>query len=459
MEDRMDALKSWQDRDMLNWLGREAPRYTSYPSAHHFEAVDAATYEGWLRVLPDESVGVYVHVPFCEQMCWFCGCNTQITRRSEPVEAYIGNLIAEIAVVSAVLGFRPKVHSLHFGGGSPGIVAPDTMARLFDALHAAFDIGESAEISIELDPRRLTPEKADAYVRLGFTRVSLGVQDTQGEVQAAINRIQPMDMVARCVGMLRDRGLVAIGIDLIYGLPKQTAASIEATLRDVAKLDPQRISAFSYAHVPWVKKHQRLIDETRLPDMREKLHQYLQIDTGLSAMGYAGVGMDHFAKPDDGLAVAATNGTLRRNFMGYTDMPNDRLIGLGASSISELDEGLAQNIPQATSYETKTGQGILPTVRGWRYRGDDRVRGDVISSLMCRFTADVGAIAVRHGLPEDYFDAEIEALRDFVAAGVVTVSGRAVTFDTPLKMLVRSVACVFDLYASGGGGNRYSRVA
>jgi len=455
----MDALKSWQDRDMLNWLGKEAPRYTSYPSAHHFEAVDAAAYAEWLEVLPDESLGVYVHVPFCEQMCWFCGCNTQITRRSEPVEAYVGHLINEIALVGAALGFRPKVHSLHFGGGSPGIVAPDTLARLFDALHAAFDIAEGAEISIELDPRRLTPEKADAYARLGFNRVSLGVQDTQGEIQAAINRIQPMELVARCVGMLRERGLGAIGIDLIYGLPKQTAASIEATLRDVARLDPQRISAFSYAHVPWVKKHQRLIDESTLPDMREKLHQYLQIDTGLCALGYTGVGMDHFAKPGDGLAIAAATGTLRRNFMGYTDMPNDRLIGLGASSISALDEGMAQNIPQATSYETKIAQGTLPTVRGWRYRADDRVRRDVIASLMCRFTADVGAIAGRHGLPADYFDAEIAALRDFVAAGVVTLAGRTVTFDAPLKMLVRSVACVFDRYASGEGGNRYSRVA
>ncbi len=456
----MDTLKSWQDRDMLHWLGKEAPRYTSYPSAHHFEALDADTHAGWLGTLtPGQSLGLYVHVPFCEQMCWFCGCNTQITKRSEPVEAYVGNLIAEIAMVGATLGFRPRVHSLHFGGGSPGIVAPDTMARLFDALHEAFDIGAGAEVSIELDPRRLTAEKADAYARLGFNRISLGVQDTQGPVQAAINRIQPVGLIADCMAMLRDRGLDAIGIDLVYGLPKQTAASLEATLADVARLDPHRISAFSYAHVPWVKKHQRLLDESSLPDMRDKVRQYLQIDAGLHAIGYVGIGMDHFAKPGDGLALAAAKGTLRRNFMGYTDMPNDRLIGLGASSISELDQGLAQNIPQATSYETILGRGQLPIVRGWRYRGDDRVRRDVIAGLMCDFTADVGAVAVRHGLPETYFDADIARLGDFVAAGIVTVAGRTVTFDAPLKMLVRSVACIFDRYASGEGGNRYSRVA
>ncbi|MBW8881727.1 MAG: radical SAM protein, partial [Asticcacaulis sp.] len=274
-----------------------------------------------------------------------------------------------------------------------------------------------------------------------------------------INRIQPPAVIAAGLDMLRDRGLDAIGIDLVYGLPHQTSDSLEATLADVARLDPQRISAFSYAHVPWAKKHQRLLDETSLPDLQEKVLQYLQIDTGLLAMGYVGVGMDHFARPGDGLADAAAKGTLRRNFMGYTDMPNDRLIGLGASSISELDQGLAQNIPQATSYESHIRQGRLPTVRGWWYRGDDLARREVISALMCRFCADVGAIAVRHGLPESYFDADVAALGDFVAAGIVTVAGRTVIFDAPLKMLVRSVACVFDRYASEQGGNRYSRIA
>jgi len=348
---------------------------------------------------------------------------------------------------------------LHFGGGSPGIMAPDTMERLFDALHEVFDIDADAEVSIELDPRRLTLEKADTYARLGFNRISLGVQDTQSQVQAAINRIQPVDLIAGCMDMLRQRGLAAIGIDLVYGLPRQTAASLEATVADVARLDPHRISAFSYAHVPWVKKHQRLLDETSLPGIEEKALQYLQIDTALHALGYVGIGMDHFAKPGDGLAKAAANGTLRRNFMGYTDMPNDRLIGLGASSISELDQGLAQNIPQATSYESHLTRGSLPTVRGWQYRGDDLVRREIISSLMCRFTADAGAIAMKHGLPEAYFDADIAALSEFIAAGIVTVSGRTVTFDAPLKMLVRSVACAFDRYATGEGGNRYSRVA
>ncbi|EGF89976.1 oxygen-independent coproporphyrinogen III oxidase [Asticcacaulis biprosthecium C19] len=453
--------RSWQDHDHLQWLSKEAPRYTSYPSAHHFERVSPATYSGWLQSLtPDQSVGLYVHVPFCEQMCWFCGCNTQITRRYDPVEAYVDNLLTEIRLLAGVLGFRPRVHALHFGGGSPGMLTPESLTRLMTALFETFDIRDNAEISIELDPRRVTREKVLAYALLGFNRVSLGVQDTQAQVQAAINRIQPMDQVKKTCDLLRAHDISEIGIDLIYGLPHQTANSLEHTLEDVAKLAPNRISAFSYAHVPWVKKHQRLIDATTLPDTGEKALQYLQIDTQLQAMGYAGVGIDHFARADDGLARAVRDGTLRRNFMGYTDLPNDRLIGLGASSISNLDQGLAQNIAQATSYQSSVTTGVLPTVRGWTYHGDDRVRGEIISQLMCFFRADVGEILTRHGYPFGHLDEEIEALGEYVEAGLVSVDKRVVTFDNPLKMLVRPVACTFDRYARRENGpQRYSRVA
>ena len=457
----MVDVKSWQDADVLHWLGREAPRYTSYPSAHHFEAVTPETYAGWLGgLVPGQSVGLYVHVPFCEQMCWFCGCNTQITRRYEPVETYVGNLIAEVRLVAAVLGFRPKAHALHFGGGSPGLLTPDSLKRLFEALHAAFEIAPDAEVSIELDPRRIDEDRAAVYAELGFNRVSLGVQDTQGQVQQAINRVQPLAQVQAAVARLRSHGLDALGIDLVYGLPHQTAESLERTLDDILTLDAARISAFSYAHVPWVRKHQTLIDEAALPDLSGKARQYLRIDTCLCAQGYVPVGIDHFAKPTDGLAKAVVAGTLRRNFMGYTDLPNDNLIGLGASSISQLGPGMAQNIPQATSYATKVAKGELPTVRGWRFRDDDAVRGEIISRLMCDFRADAGAIAVRHGLDVGAFDAELADLAPFVAAGMVTVEGRVVRFNAPLKMLVRSVACTFDRYArEREGANRYSRVA
>jgi len=452
--------KSWQEHDYLRYLGKEAPRYTSYPSAHHFGPLAAQTYAEWLGALaPEQSVGLYLHVPFCEQMCYFCGCNTHITKRYDPVEAYVDCLVAEIGMVAARLSFRPKVHALHFGGGSPGIMSSDDTKRVFAALHEAFDIDMCAEISIELDPRRVTAEKVSTYAEVGFNRVSLGVQDTQEQVQLAINRVQPMNVIERAVNLLRDHDLTNLGIDLIYGLPYQTLVSLDATLKDVARLDPQRISAFSYAHVPWAKKHQRLIDSAALPDIASKATQYWQLDARLQTMGFDAIGIDHFARPDDGLARAARNGTLRRNFMGYTDLPNDRLIAFGASSISQLDGGIAQNIPQSTTYQGTIRDGRLPTLRGWAFEGDDRVRGAVISELMCRFAVDVADVLKSHGYAEDYLDAEIADLAEFADKGIIVVRNRVVTFQAPLKMLVRSVACVFDRYARTGGVNRYSKVA
>ena len=457
----MPQQGSWQAHDSLRWLGKEAPRYTSYPSAHHFGDLSGDTYGKWLATLkPKHSVGLYLHVPFCEEMCWFCGCNTHITRRYDPVESYVDRLIEEIAMIGRHLGFRPRVHGLHFGGGSPGIMTPYTLDRLMTALHDQFSIQPGAEISIELDPRRITLEKAEAYAAHGFNRVSLGVQDTQAKVQQAINRVQPIAMIADRVALLRRQGLDAIGLDLIYGLPFQTCESIQATLDDVHRLGADRISAFSYAHVPWVKKHQTLIDTAALPSIEDKAAQYLLIDAVLQAQGYVAIGIDHFAKPEDGLARALAGHTLRRNFMGYTDQPNDRLIAFGASSISELDRGLAQNIPQSTTYQGAVARGELPTKRGWTYRGDDLVRKALISELMCYFTADTGVIATAHGLDESYFDDDMTRLDEYTEAGLIEVDGRRITFVSPLKMLVRSVACVFDTYArDADGGNRYSKVA
>jgi len=449
--------RSWQEQR----LSREAPRYTSYPSAHHFAPLGADVYEKWLAALsPEKSVGLYLHVPFCEQMCYFCGCNTHITKRYDPVKAYVACLIDEIRMIGERLAFRPKVHAVHFGGGSPGIMSPDDTRRVFAALDRDFELSAGAEISIELDPRRITAEKVRAYRESGVNRISLGVQDTQPQVQRAINRIQPLALIRESVDCLRAHGLENLGIDLIYGLPFQTEQTLAATLEDVALLAPRRISVFSYAHVPWVKKHQRLIDESALPGIAAKTAQYRLIDDRLTAMGFEGVGMDHYAKPGDGLAMAARSGTLRRNFMGYTDLPNDRLIAFGASSIGELDGGIIQNIPQSTTYQGHVMAGRLPVVRGWEYRDDDRARGAVISSLMCHFTANLADILATHGLPADYFDAEIMDLAEFIEAGIVTVDGRTVTFHSSLKMLVRSVACVFDRYAREiPAKNRYSQVA
>ncbi|MFT4089302.1 MAG: oxygen-independent coproporphyrinogen III oxidase [Asticcacaulis sp.] len=462
LPNRHASQRSWQEHDALKYLGQEAPRYTSYPSAHHFMPVSAQQYEQWLgQLTPDKSIGLYVHVPFCEQMCYFCGCNTQITRRYAPLTPYVDHLIAEADMVGANIGHRPKVHSLHFGGGSPGILEPVDMGRLFEALHRNFDLAPDAEISIELDPRRVTAAKASTYAALGLNRISLGVQDTQTDVQQAINRIQPIERIRASVDLLRSYGLEALGIDLIYGLPQQTNASLRQTLKEVESLEASRISVFSYAHVPWFKKHQSLIDESTLPSIDDKAGFALLLTEALNAQGYDSIGIDHFAKAGDGLSRALKSGTLRRNFMGYTDMPNDRLIALGASSISELDEGIVQNIPQATTYQNCLAKGQLATRNGWVYGGDDKLRKAIISDLMCYFAADIPARLKQYGYAEDYLDTDIAALRPYVDAGLVTVSNRHVRFHSVYPMLIRSVACTFDLYAQArkvDAGERYSKV-
>jgi oxygen-independent coproporphyrinogen III oxidase len=453
--------RSWQDIDKLVFLGAEAPRYTSYPSAHHFGNLSPETYAAWLkRLTPDQSIGLYLHVPFCEQMCSFCGCNTRVTLRYDPVATYVDALLKEIGMVSDVLGFRPRVHAIHFGGGSPSILSPLDMGRLFEALHTAFAVTPEAELSIELDPRRITSAKAAAYKALGINRVSLGVQDTDPDVQLAIGRVQPVEIIKNSLSLLRSYGLDDIGIDLVYGLPAQTLESLKRTLAHVRELSVSRIAAFSYAHVPWVKKHQTLIDTDALPDTALKAQMFLTLSEALQAQGYVAIGMDHFARLGDGLTTALMTGTLRRNFMGYTDLPNDNLLGFGASSIGELEGGIAQNIAQSTSYVTHITDGELPTTRGWVYRKDDKVRGAVISALMCYFRADVGQILKNHGYAEDYLDAELRHLVPFMRAGLVTRTGRLIEFHSELKMLIRPVAGIFDAYIHDDERpNRYSKVA
>ena len=461
IEKPRNSPRNWQEHDPRHLLDREAPRYTSYPSAHHFKPLSPDIHVDWLRGLSsDGSIGLYIHIPYCEQMCWFCGCNTQITRRYDVIAAYVDQLVAEIAHVSRQIAMRPYVHSLHFGGGSPGLLQAKDMELLFDVLRDRFVFLADAEISIELDPRRVTPEMARVYAGLGFNRVSLGLQDTDPQVQKAINRVQPMPVVRACVDALRDAGIKALGLDLIYGLPFQDEAAFGATLADALSLHPDRLSGFSYAHVPWVRKHQRLIDMAALPDAAQKLILFERMTETLGTAGYMPIGIDHFARVEDGLAVALKGHRLRRNFMGYTDQPNDRLLAFGASAISEFDEGLAQNVSQSTTYQRLIREGGLATARGWAYREDDRVRKAVIAELMCYFEADIGDILVRHGMAFNALDAELARLKPLEDLGVVECRRRVVRLKSPLKMLIRNVCAVFDRYMEQPDGQaRYSRVA
>lgn len=445
-----DIINLYRDVDskVLSLLEFQIPRYTSYPSAHHFQDINHSLPELWLNSLPtDQSIGLYIHIPFCPKLCWYCGCHTKMTYRYEPIEAYIALLLEEFKILAAYLPHRPKLHSLHFGGGSPTILDLKDLTRLFYAIESNFEISKRTEISIEIDPRHLTRQKAKIYAELGINRASLGVQDFNKKVQEAINRIQPFNLVLEATALLRDYGIYNINLDLIYGLPFQTLHSIKDTVQKVLSLKPNRIAYFSYAHMPWMKKHQRLIPSEALPDTLEKIRFYTLIQHLLEESEYKSIGIDHFAKEEDDLFLSLQNRTLRRNFMGYTPLPNDYSVGVGVSSISELRQGFAQNSIQFAEYKKRIQEGHLPTARGWTYVNDDQVRKTVISQLMCYFEADLNDILSYNNYPLNYFDRELSQLKDLETMNIVSVENRRIRFRSTIPMLIRYVSKIFDSYA------------
>lgn len=442
------------------WLGQEAPRYTSYPTAHHFSAeVGDEVYGEWLAALaPDAPLSVYVHIPFCRELCWFCGCHTKMTRRYEPVARYVTALLCEMEILQRYTGGKGRLVNLHFGGGSPSLLEPREMSAIFGKLATLFPFAESGERAIELDPRTTLPENIDLYAELGINRVSIGIQDFNEEVQQAINRVQPYALVASVMERLRKVGIGDINCDLIYGLPFQTRERFVATLEQTVSFKPSRISLFSYAHMPQLKKHQRMIDAAWLPSADEKLELYRMAAALLEAEGYVTVGIDHFARADDPLAIAMQNRTLRRNFQGYVTDDAEVLIGLGASSIGQFPEGYAQNNARTPEYIAAMEDGRLATTRGWRFREDDLARKQVIDELMCFLSADIGEICCTFGLPEGYFHRELERLCGKEYCDIVACDGGMVRIITHHRMAARVVAAVFDRY-HGQQVSRYSQVA
>jgi oxygen-independent coproporphyrinogen-3 oxidase len=443
-----------------HWLGMEAPRYTSYPSAHHFSADTAQTTQAeWLSSVKDgSSVSLYMHVPFCRELCWFCGCHTKMTKRYEPISKYVGVMIEELALLKRMMGGRGKITNLHFGGGSPSLLVTEDLHAIFNAIHDTFDAGAMGEAAIELDPRTTSAENIALYASLGMNRVSIGIQDFDLVVQQAINRVQSYEMVATVVDDLRSAGLEQMNTDLIYGLPNQTPARFEDTLAKTLTLAPQRIALFSYAHVPKVKKHQQMIDTAWLPSEEEKLALYTMACERLSAAGYVMIGIDHFAKTDDPLAVAMLNGTMKRNFQGYVTDTTDMLIGVGSSSISQFPQGYVQNSAHSVEYRDRIAAGELAGVRGWSFVGEDILRKQVIDMLMCFMAVDLAEVRRAHGLAEGHFAAEIAQLRQEKYVSIVAIEGERIRLTTPYRMAVRAVASVFDQY-HGVALGRYSKVA
>jgi len=424
---------------------RNVPRYTSYPTAPHFgAAVTPALYRQWLAALPPAAtLSLYIHVPFCTELCHYCGCNTRAVRRREPIDVYAEDLIKEIALLGAVHGRR--LTHLHWGGGTPSILGPQWLETIAARLASHFDLSALTEHAIELDPRRIDPALVRSLKAIGITRASLGVQDTSDDVQRLIGRVQPFALVERAAGWLRAAGIRDINIDLMYGLPGQTAAHLRASAERAASLKPQRLALFGYAHVPWFKTHQRLIDEATLPGLSERLEQAEVAAATLKAAGYVAIGLDHFAAPDDSLAVAAREKRLRRNFQGYTVDEADALIGLGASAIGRLPQGFAQNAPDLAGYRRALAAGAFPIVKGLALSGDDRLRGAMIERLMCDLELDLAAFGGR-----DRFAAEIESLAPLAEAGLLALDGERIVMTEAGRPYVRIAAAAFDAWLAAG---------
>ena len=369
--------------DLIQRHVAPVPRYTSYPTANHFSAaVTTAHLRDWLGELPPEAtLSLYAHIPYCRELCFYCGCSTKAVRRYAPVATYLVPLLAEIAHVSALVPPGHRVTHLHWGGGSPDILSPGDILRLGAAFRTQFTVAPDAEVAVEIDPRLLTEPQADSFAEIGVNRVSLGVQDFEPAVQAAIGRVQSFEVTRKAAEIFRERGVRSLNVDLVYGLPHQTEDSVARTLGDVMALAPDRVAVFGYAHLPERLKHQRLIDPQALPGPAERFGQSRRIAELLKEAGYVQVGIDHFARSTDALA----QGEIVRNFQGYTTDTADALLGFGASAISRLPQGFAQNAVAVDDYTRRVAAHGLAVVRGHEMAGDDALRAYLIERVRCAF--------------------------------------------------------------------------
>ena len=438
------------DLGLIRKYSISGPRYTSYPPATQFtgelekldldEAIDGDNCPG------SGPLSLYFHLPFCETLCWFCGCNTVITRRRASAGEYLDDLVREVALTAESMDLSRSVKQIHLGGGTPTFFPPAELHRLGSLIHGTFRAGSGCEFGVEVDPRRLTRDHVTALRDIGANRASLGVQDTNARVQVAIHRIQPHQLNEQTMGWLRDAGFRSINVDLIFGLPLQTPESFAATIDEVLGLKPDRLSVFSYAHVPWIKPAQKILEERNdLPDAEAKLAMFAIAHEKLTAAGYMDIGLDHFARPDDELAVAQREGTLHRNFQGYSTHGGASLYAFGISSISSTADSYRQNFKTMEEWHAALDAGRLPVERGLRLTEEDRRRRMVIMRLMCDRRLDFARLSRELGVDfEKYCATELASLTDLEADGIVvrTPGGLSVTrIGAPL---LRVVAMRFD---------------
>lgn len=427
---------------------RNVPRYTSYPTAPHFHSgIDGMTYARWLGELePQTTLSLYLHVPFCRDICHYCGCHTKATKRDAPIVAYAKTLARELELVAWHLRGPHPVKHIHWGGGTPSLLPEQSLRDLSGLMRSRFDWAPDIEHAIELDPRFVSPSLARTLDEIGITRASLGVQDFDLEVQKSIGRIQPYDVVRNAAENLRAAGLEALNFDLMYGLPEQTPKTIRDTVARTVGLNPSRIALFGYAHVPWMKKHQRLIDESRLPNSATRLELAELARADLLEAGYVAIGLDHFARPDDTMAIANQRGDLKRNFQGYTTDQGEQLIGFGVSSIGKTTRGYAQNMSDQRHWQRAVSAGQLPIARGLALSRDDLLRGNIIEQLMTDYRCDIKATCRSLGEDMASLAPSLAALDELVTDGLVRVQSDVVEITQAGQPFVRLAAAAFDTY-------------
>lgn len=455
--------------DLIERFDVAGPRYTSYPTADRFvEAFDPSSLESWIAQRAEanwaQPLSIYVHIPFCESVCYYCACNKIVTRNRDRGPVYLEDLGREIDLYAQRLGRRQPVSQLHLGGGSPTFVPDEALAGLMKTLSERFILTEQAECSIEVDPRTVNRKRLQALRDMGFNRISFGVQDFEPEVQQAVHRIQPTEQVFDLTRAAREIGFESINVDMIYGLPRQTRASFDRTLATLAQLRPDRIAVYGYAHLPERFKPQRRIHSADLPDAHDKIEMLRAAIEGLTAEGYVYIGMDHFALPDDALAVAQRRGLLHRNFMGYTTQPDCDMLGLGVSAIGRMGASYAQNHRDLEGYCDAVRAGRLPVARGRELTREDMLRRSTIMAIMCSGEVSFAALEKAYLVdPRLAFHEELGRLREFTALGLVEIDSDGIRLTPQGRFFVRPVAMVFDRYLRSAlvrteGLASYSRV-
>lgn len=438
----------------LGLFDAKVPRYTSYPTAPHFSNdVGPDLFGQWMsEIAPESAISLYIHVPFCRRLCWFCACRTQGTQSDDPVAAYLETLKSELRLIARRLPEGITLSRLHWGGGTPTLLKPAMMTELAQAIFDVAPLGDNAEFSVEIDPNEIDAERLDALAAVGMNRASIGVQDFDPMIQKTIGRIQGYDVTRDAVDMIRARGIASLNADILFGLPHQTKARMTESVQKLLSLNPDRVALYGYAHVPWMAKRQQMIPSDKLPTPEQRLELFETARRLFKWDNYADIGIDHFATQDDGLTHALKAGRLKRNFQGYTDDQADVLIGVGASSISKFPRGYAQNASATSAHTAAIRAGQFSTARGHQFKGGDVLRARLIEALMCDFRIDRAEILQSFDISAATLDSLITQVnRSF--DGLLTISDEGLFIPAEARPLTRMIARGFDEYDLSKAGH------